>query len=63
MRRVTSIRGRFSRVRGRISKPLTRSLPASQRGARPARCRAMAISSPAVRMVAEPQRSTTMPEG
>ena len=61
--RVTSIRGRSSSVIGRISTPETRPLPSSQTGFAPSRCSAMAKSSPAVRIVAEPQRSTTSPFG
>ena len=62
-RKVTSIRGRPNMASGRISKPDTRADPASHFGARPAKCSAIAKSSPAVRIVALPHRSTTSPRG
>ncbi len=58
IRSVTSIRGRPSTASAITSKPATRSEVLSHTGAMPIRCSAMANSSPAVRMVAEPQRSS-----
>ena len=55
---VTSTRGKSSRACGRISKPTTRALAVSQRGATPISASACAKSSPPVRMVALPQRSS-----
>ena len=64
-RKVTSIGAAgSSSAMGSTSIPDTRSDPCVPTpGARPARCSAMANSSPAVRIVAEPHRSTTSPLG
>ncbi len=54
-RKVTSTRGRSSRLSGRISKSSTRWLPVAQTGRTPIKAMAWAMSSPPVRMVAVPQ--------
>ena len=61
MRIVTSTRGRPSIASGKISKALTRFEAMSHFGRAPMNANACAISSPPVRIVAEPQRSSTMP--
>jgi hypothetical protein len=53
-RRVTSTRGRSSRLNGRISKSSTRWLPVAHTGRTPISAMAWAMSSPPVRMVAVP---------
>ena len=58
IRSVTSIRGRPSIASAITSKPATRSDVVSHTGATPISRSAMANSSPAVRMVAEPHRSS-----
>ena len=63
MRRVTSTRGRSSSASGRISMPVTRAEPSSQTGRAPIRTSASARSSPPVRIVALPHRSSTSARG
>ena len=57
---VASTRGRPSIASGRISNPLTRVDAASQVGRQPMSAKAWARSSPPVRIVAEPHRSSTI---
>ena len=60
MRNVTSTRDRPNIANGSTSNPLTRVDAASQIGRQPMSAKACARSSPPVRMVADPQRSSTM---
>mgnify|MGYP003694055253 CR=1 FL=1 len=63
IRHVTSTRGRPALAGGKTSIPVTRPVALSQVGRQPINARPCAISSPPVRSVALPQRSTTEARG